>query len=194
MKCVNCGYELAKPNIKNCPLCGHRVNPGEVLPEDGLASSGKKTVEPASTDEALAESPAPWDVEPPHDAERESVEANPVSTADTSRQEKVAFHENPPACDDAPASTNAGAAEESLKHSDSRQVSHHPQEEIIPEDPDQYLENGSYQPYPDDAEDDADYADEQTNPSGGQSATWLIYMVAAIAGLLLGVALYLIIE
>ena len=26
MKCPNCGYEIEKPNLKTCPLCGSSLN------------------------------------------------------------------------------------------------------------------------------------------------------------------------
>lgn len=194
MKCVNCGYELAKPNIKKCPLCGHRVNQEEVSSEDGRASSGQAPVEAGSAEETITGGPALREVKQPRDTETESVETSPVSTEETLRQEKVVYPENPPAPDSTPHPASMGEDLDGMKVSDARHVDHSTLGGKIPEDPDQYLENGSYQPYPDEVEGDADHTGEPIRPTGGQSATWVVSIAAAIAGLLLGVFLYLIIK
>lgn len=200
MKCTNCGYELKKPHLKTCPLCGQKVDPmATVTEEEDLAIPGQTVREPEPAGDSIA-----LVVDTPAHVEKEAVIITNVEAEEPSENRSedldaaVCQHEV-----DMARRVDVRTKSEQMQpvytnpvytapaHEYRPPVSHQPQPEITPEDPDQYMENGSYQPYPEDIDNQGNVDSTEVNQSGSTGFTLMVIAVAAIAGLLLGVILYL---
>lgn len=192
MKCNNCGYEFDKPNLRSCPLCGEKIIPGvqmdeekqevEELPSIPSATSSvndiavEKIVEITGHQEIpateVSNDPAPQFAVQEHS---ESA-MQPQERESTSEQVNVA----PAVKIVKPVNVFVAAEEEET-------------ERVIPEDPDEYVENGSYQPYPDEeAEGQAEYEENTYRKNAGKSSNlWIATAIAAVVGIMIGVLLYL---
>lgn len=191
MKCLNCGYEFDKPNLKSCPLCGFRIIPGTQSPDNKTVNEERPTVSPQSSsidnetegtvdlqipDEELTFEESEVYIEP-----QPVIPEPPVISRQDSATEPVAptVYTGQPVASPDPVSSRAP------------KVNKHREERITPEDPDEYLENGSYQPYPDETKDDTSYDDDLYSRQGEKnSSSWVAIVIAAIGGVLIGSLLY----
>lgn len=193
MKCNNCGYEIEKPNLKSCPLCGNRIIPAAQSSDDKILSEEQVVVPPQPSPMRESE---PNDHFQPEICDEEELileESDVYPVQEPVLPEPPVIERQSPAPD--PVTTpvyNAPvvqAPEPVIPPSP--QVNSSYDERITPEDPDEYLENGSYQPYPDEVEDDTSYGDgSYPREDEKSSSSWLGIVIAAIAGLLIGSLLY----
>ncbi|MDE6279881.1 MAG: hypothetical protein K2M05_07890 [Paramuribaculum sp.] len=190
MKCNNCGYEIEKPNLKTCPLCGNRIIAGAQSSDDKTVSEEPVTVPPQSP--ALEESETTAPTKPEIYDEEELIleveESDVYPAQEPVLSEPPVVERQSPAPDPVtPPIYNAPVAQAPEPVT----IPTTYDERITPEDPDEYLENGSYQPYPDEADDESSY-DDGSYPQGGEksSSSWIAIVIAALGGLLIGSLLY----
>lgn len=177
MKCNNCGYEIEKPNLKTCPLCGNRIIPVTQSPEDKTVDEERLTVPPQSSPSIDYET-------------EETVELEIADKEELTFEETDTYPEQQPVVPEPPVISRQAPAPRPVIPP-APPVNIYQEERIIPEDPDEYLENGTYQPYPDEAEDDNSYGDGSYPPTGEKgSSSWIAIVIAALAGLLIGSLLY----
>ncbi len=189
MKCGNCGYEIVKPNLKTCPLCGYKLAPGDTLSEEGHGLSEQTSVETVPHGNVETELPVTRDVQPRRDVDTVSGETSSAPSHDTPRHENAASYDNPPVPDDTVCRVPPMAKNNSVECPAPQPDNHYPQKDVTPEDPDQYVENGSYQPYTDEVE-EGGYDDDRVKQPESRSSVWVIPLGAAIAGLIIGSILY----
>lgn len=203
MKCSNCGYELARPNIKTCPLCGHRITPVETVETEEKDSPLQSPLEEsANPGETVVAEPENNDIDLPSD-EKISVNQD-FATADNGHtnfhdsysHETMESHDELP--DISGESNNVQTVYErsdnaspSIEPSVVPPVYNKPRSSARAENPEEYLDNGSYQPYPEDIDESGNYENRSMESSGSQASAWAVTALAAIAGLLLGAVLFI---
>lgn len=195
MKCKNCGYEFDKPNLKSCPLCGFKIIPGAQAEEDKAVIEERPTfpTEPSFPNGSTAGDSV--EIEIPDRKETIVREAAIYSAPEPVVPEPPVIPKEPEPVAPAPEPVYVAPPVREPKtvkaSSEPRRV---PEETVTAEDPDEYVENGSYQPYPDEEEegDETSYDDPTYQPTADKkSGTWIAVTIAAIAGLLIGSILYL---
>lgn len=177
MKCNNCGYEIEKPNLKSCPLCGNKITHGVQSPDDKTVDEERMAVQTQSSSLIENETEGTVDLEISDEEELKFEETDTYPEPQPLRPEPPVISRQPIAPE--PIRTPVHPA------------NIYQEERITPEDPDEYLENGTYQPYPDEAEDETFYGDSSyPRPREKSSSSWVAIVVAAIVGILLGSLLY----
>lgn len=194
MKCKNCGYEFDKPNLKSCPLCGAKIIPGAQVEEDKAAIEERPTFppEPTSRNENSTEESVEFEIPDRRETIVREAAIHPVPEPVMPAPPVIPKEPEPVAPAPEPVYVAPPVREpKTVKaSSEARRV---PEETVMAEDPDEYVENGSYQPYPDEEEEgDETYYDDPTyQPTADKkSGTWIAVTIAAIAGLLIGSILY----
>lgn len=194
MKCNTCGYEFDKPNLKSCPLCGSRIIPGVTASERSAESVVRPMDSSPSPSPALTESETiDFDV-----SDQQEVIAGDTYTPASAPVLPV--NPEPPAADPrpepvkptpAPVYTAPSAPQpQPTKPAPVTATARDLQARVEPEDPDQYVESGSYQPYPDDEGETEDSGYPYPQPGDNKSGSWMAIVIAAVAGLLIGALLY----
>ncbi len=217
MKCSNCGYEIDKPNLKTCPLCGYKIVrkvqvetplPEIAEPKIGTLPSDQTVV--ANVDQSSSiqkdepkmtpqEPVSPLTVECPGCHLRIPVDSNFCphcgydmhspqednnKPEETSEPQEEPIQQPEPEIEPEPVYINEEEPEEQTPTST-------PENYRVEEDVDEYIENGSYQPYPDEEEDkkDDDIDDDNTQDKTS-SNSWIIITVVAILSVAIGAILY----
>lgn len=205
MKCQNCGYEIARTNIKTCPCCGNKIIPvenelEENSPAEEIVLTEKVTVEQEIPFESLRSVETPDPVEPQATSAprvQNEYRAQPEPRVPREPRVEDTFVMDINSRGDMEITTTGSHgynadAETSYTHDTPQSSPQFTEKEELPlmrEEEDEYLENGSFQPYPDEIEEEPGYEPESEKSSGG-SLTWVITIVAALVGLLLGCLLY----
>ncbi len=189
MKCNNCGYEIEKPNLKTCPLCGCRITPAAQPSETPAEEEERVTVPPQTSLLDEEESGETFELEIADDGEFSFEESSVYPGQQPVEPEAPAMQRQTPEPSPGYSAPEPPTAEPVYPVRPS--VNQSQESRIIPEDPDQYLENGSYQPYPDEPEDETGY-DDLSSPQSSEksSGSWVAIVAAAIGGLLIGSLLY----
>ena len=217
MKCSNCGYEIDKPNLKTCPLCGYKIvrkvqvetpSPDttepkiETLPLDQTVvanvdpSFSIQKEEPKITPQ---EPVAPLTVECPGCHLRIPVESNfcphcgynMYSKQDDNSKPEETFEPQTEPIQQSELEIESEPIYIDKEDPDEQLVPSTPENYRVEEDADEYIENGSYQPYPDEEKEkqEDDIEDENTH-DGSTSTSWITITIVAIISVLLGAVLY----
>ena len=210
MKCPNCGYEIEKPNMKTCPVCGHKLN-------------RKVQIEPQSPSMAQSKEEAILSEEDPQEemtlsSQQEEVSQNVSQVTSESKlvecpnchrgvQEESNFcphcgcnmhslsriiEEQEPIIEkqmeeSTQFDTSAEPASSFYNDEDSEQpLDESPSESTLNDNDEEYIENGSYQPYHEEEEVNQEEEAQKTDKSG---SSWIAIIVTAIISVLLGALL-----
>ncbi len=172
MKCGYCGYEIARPNVKICPLCGNYVT--QKGADEELDSKNLPE----------ADNPEKRDlIEDPILTDNESFLGNSNNIEDT----KSSYVE----VGDTPDLINEKINNQPVETTGNLQAEEYVQQNnrnLTPEDSDEYLENGTYQPYSYEEEDEE--KGQQDIPAERKELTLVMSLLAVIIGLLMGMIAY----
>ena len=210
MKCPNCGYELEKPNLKNCPVCGHKIKRDRdvgtpVATTSPLVSSTIEsdvyTSEHPRTPEqvihpVMVECPLCRTLIPEENNFCPRCGYNMRQHEDSELQEEIATET--PSIDDSPLTFGEQMEWNNEPQTDDEEDAEEEKQPAMPlpdnrrdENLEEYIDNGSYQP---------DQEEEEILDSTSQveeapaSTSWITIILAAIISVLFGALLYILFQ
>lgn len=205
MKCPNCSYEIENVKARKCPACGARITREvkEHPHEEEHTNDNNKGVTTKPQQEVPMPETEPVGLCCPTCGTRITEETNFCPRC--GYQTKPQFDDPPqPTGEEIPPQTTPDTTPLYKQPETAAEEDHHIEENVRKEDLDEYIDNGEYKPYENDPDSDGsnnnDIENNEPQPVGSQPKTdattsnsWFVIACTAIASLLIGALLYLIV-